>query len=306
MSVEKSKDPSVLNSQFSSFSVRIGDIGIALRSQDRELKIGVKGAMKKFLVAESHPDVMVQAKFGDLSDENRGKKLFDSGSLWQLYQENGAYLFQFISPIFGSLPYKAARFNPDFTFGEVYLDYQFFKGERSINPLDYPLDELLIVNSLAQGRGVEIHACGILVSQSRGYLFVGQSGAGKTTMAKLWEDESGVQVLSDDRIILRKIGDTIWMYGTPWHGEAMLASPIRVPLGRIYFLEKGEKNELFSLKPPNSITRLFACSFPTFYNRNALNFTLSFLEELVKTVPAYELRFKPEKGVVGFIRDNKK
>jgi hypothetical protein len=306
MSIEKSADPSILDSQPSSFSVRIGDIGIALRSQDRELKIGVKGTMKKFLVVESHPDMMVQARFGDLSDENRGKKLFDSGSLWQLYQENGSCLFQFTSPTFGSHPYKAARFNPDFTYGEVYLDSQFFKTERSIYPLDYPLDELLIVNSLARGRGVEIHACGILDSQSGGHLFVGQSTAGKTTMAKLWEAESGVEVLSDDRIILRKIGDTIWMYGTPWHGEAMLASPTRIPLGRIYFLEKGEKNGLFSLNPPNSITRLFACSFPPFHNRNAIDFTLTFLEEVVRTVPCCELRFKPEKSVVGFIRGNKK
>jgi hypothetical protein len=125
-------------------------------------------------------------------------------------------------------------------------------------------------------------------------------------MAKLWGDEPGIQVLSDDRIILREIGDTIWMYGTPWHGEAMLASPTRVPLRRIYFLEKGKRNELFSLKPPNSITRLFACSFPPFHNRDALNFTLAFFEEVVNTVPCYELRFTPDKSVVEFIRDKKK
>jgi hypothetical protein len=285
--------------------MRIGDIGIALRSQDRELKIGVKGAMEKFLVAECHPDVMVEAKFGDLSDETKGKKLFDSGSLWQLYQENGSYFFCFTSPVFDSHPYKAARFNPDFTYGEVDLDYQFFKSERSIYPLDYPLDELLIVNALAQGRGVEVHGCGILDSQSRGHLFVGQSSAGKTTMAKLWQDEPGVKVLSDDRIILRKIGDTIWMYGTPWHGEAVLACPTRGPLRRIYFLEKGKKNKLFSLKPPNSIARLFACSFPPFYNRNAIDFTLVFLEDVVRTVPCYEVMFKQEQSVVEFIQEER-
>ena len=51
-----------------------------------------------------------------------------------------------------------------------------------------------------------------------------------------------------------------------------------------------------------SITRLFACSFPPFYNPNALNFTLGFLEDVVKNVPCYELKFTPDKSVVEFIK----
>jgi hypothetical protein len=130
---------------------------------------------------------------------------------------------------------------------------------------------------------------------------VGQSTAGKTTIAKLWEDEPNSIVLSDDRIILRRMGSKIWMYGTPWHGEAMLASPSRAPLTAIYFLEKGETNELVAQKPSDSISRLFTCSFPPFYNRDALDFTLSFLEDVAKMVPCYELRFKPDKSVVELI-----
>ena len=73
-------------------------------------------------------------------------------------------------------------------------------------PLEYPLDELLLQGLLARGRGAEIHACGIADGSGRGLLFVGQSGAGKTTMARLWEGERGITVLSDDRIILRRVG----------------------------------------------------------------------------------------------------
>jgi hypothetical protein len=112
-------------------------------------------------------------------------------------------------------------------------------------------------------------------------------------------------VLSDDRIILRKTEDRIWIYGTPWHGESMLASEANAPLSRVYFLEKGLKNELIPQKSSDSISRLFTCSFPPFYNRDAIGFTLSFLEDVVKTIPCSELKFTPDKSVVEFIKEER-
>jgi len=297
---------SALRSHCSSLSLCIADITIALVSGDPKLRIGDEGVMKQFMTHDGEPDIEIKAKWDSLRRQSDGRKVFDSGALWQLYSDNGSYIFQFNSPALGELPYKVACFNRDFTEGEVSINRSYFGLGQYIYPLEYPLDELLLVNYLAQGRGVEIHACGAVDSLGRGYLFVGQSGAGKSTMAKMWEDEPGIIILSDDRIILRKFGNKIWMYGTPWHGEAMLASPARVPLKAIYFLEKGKKNELISEAATNSISRLFACSFPPFYNPDALNFALRFLEEAVKNVPTYELRFKPEKSAVEFIRDSKK
>src|SRR5215469_6722666 len=48
----------------------------------------------------------------------------------------------------------------------------------------------------------EVHACGVEDSDGRAYHFVGQSGAGKPTTARLWHKARGIHVLSDDRIIL--------------------------------------------------------------------------------------------------------
>jgi hypothetical protein len=293
---------SVLSPQYSSLLLRVADASIELLSSDSRLKLGLEGAMKRFVVEEGKPDIKVQARWDDLSRKNNGKLIFDSGELWKLYSENGSHCYRFTSPIMGAHPYKMATFTKEFDSGEVYLHESYFNQNQPIYPLEYPLDELIINNFLARGRGVEIHACGILNSHGQGYLFVGQSTAGKTTMAKLWEDESGVKVLSDDRIILRKKENKIWMHGTPWHGEAMLASEAKAQLSRIYLLEKGLKNALIPQKPSDSISRLFACSFPPFYNRDALDFILGFLEDVVKNVPCYELKFTPDKRVVEFIK----
>jgi hypothetical protein len=288
---------------FKQFFIRVADITLAVVGTDSALNIQCHSTIEKFLSYKSLPDVNIQVQWGDLSEKKlEGQRLFNSGSVWQLYQQTGSFLFSFTSPGFGPIPYKIANVNKNFSKSEVLINNKYFNKDHPIYPLEYPLDELLLINYLALGRGVEIHACGLVDSRGNGHLFVGQSTAGKTTMAKLWENESGITILSDDRIILRRMGNKIWMYGTPWHGEAILASPTRAPLTAVYFLGRGQKNELVAQKPSDSISRLFACSFPPFYNRDALDFTLAFLEDVVKKVPCSELKFTPDKSVVEFIK----
>jgi len=294
---------SVLSTQSSSLSLRIADITFTIVSVDPNLKLQIQGSTRNFIVPDGVPDFTIEARWDDLfTMEMRGEKIFESGAVWQLYQNKGKYTFYFHASNMGSIPYKMAEAKKDFTRCEVFLHRSYFDPDQAVDPLEYPLDELLFIHFLALGRGVEVHSCGLIDSLGRGHLFVGQSGAGKTTMARLWEDESGITVLSDDRIILRKVDGGLWMYGTPWHGDAILASPARAPLTRVYFLKRGRENELVPLRIAESTANLIACSFLPFYNRKALDFTLLFFEEIFKTVPGYELRFLPDKEVVEFIR----
>lgn len=76
---------------------------------------------------------------------------------------------------------------------------------RFIDPYFGPTMELLLMHYLAQERGVILHACGIVI-EDRGIPFLGESGAGKSTLARMWDQENGVDILSDDRIIVRKQG----------------------------------------------------------------------------------------------------
>ena len=82
---------------------------------------------------------------------------------------------------------------------------------------------------------------GLVDPEGRGHLFVGQSGAGKSTMARFWAGREGVRILSDDRIILRQIRGEIWMYGTPWHGEARHALPEKARLAGYIFCNRVRK-----------------------------------------------------------------
>ena len=294
---------SVLSTQSSSISLRIADITFTIVSVDPDLKLQIQGSTQNFIVRNGIPDFTIEARWGDLSlIKMRGEKIFESGAIWQLYQNKENHIFYFHASNMGSIPYKMAEAKKDFTRCEVLLHRLYFDPDQPMDPLEYPLDELLFIHFLALGRGAEIHSCGVIDSLGRGHLFVGQSEAGKTTMARLWENESSITVLSDDRIILRKVDGRLWMYGTPWHGDAVLASPARAPLTRVYFLKKGLKNELVPLRMAESSGNLISCSFLPFYDPKALDFTLLFFEEIFKNVSGYELRFLPDKRVVNFIK----
>jgi hypothetical protein len=130
---------------------------------------------------------------------------------------------------------------------------------------------------------------------------VGVSGAGKSTMAFQWE-HAGVQLLSDDRIILRQNQDGFQMYGTPWHGEGCFGQPGSARLQGVYFLEHAPENRLRRLSAREAVSRLLVCCFPPYYHSPSLSFTLELLENLTQAVSCFALGFVPDPGVVEFLR----
>jgi hypothetical protein len=136
----------------------------------------------------------------------------------------------------------------------------------------------------------------------KGILFVGHSGAGKSTMARLWRGGANVPILSDDRIIVRKKEGVFWMYGTPWHGEGEFASPSGCPVDAIYFLKHARENKVAKTGEIEAASKLLTCSFPPLWDERGMKFTLDFLSELSKGVPCRELGFLPDEGIVPFIR----
>jgi len=300
--IETYEDKTASGCAADTLTLRIGDVGVRIRSGDPDMKLRVNGAARSFLVADGAADIEVRSAWSKLGQPAHTSLVFDSGGLWRLSRELENYVFHLTSPMYGPLPYKQARFDPDFTRGEVLLEGSYFDSRDPVDALEYPLDELLMMNLLAHGRGVEVHACGLEDSDGQGYLFLGHSGAGKTTMARLWQKAGGVQVLSDDRVILRSWAGKTWMYGTPWHGEAKLALPARTPLRQIFFLRHGTSNEVVPLGGAEALARFLACTFVPFYSRAGLDFVLAFFQQLIESLPCAELRFVPEERAVELAR----
>lgn len=285
----------------SQLSYRIADISFGMTNNDG-LPMVLEPSLRAFAVAPSGSDVNVRVSLVDALSVPWRKPLFDSGGLWTLFAEDGGYRLNFLRSFPGETPYKSAWFDKDFCNGELSLSRHFFNTTTDSYPLEYPLDEVLMIHHLANGKGIEVHALGILDEAGNGHLFLGHSGAGKSTSARLWQSQKGIRILSDDRIILRRNSAEVWMYGTPWHGDAGIASPQSALLTHIYILEQWPSNELVPLSRSAATAEIFARSFVPRHSPEALNFALQFIEGLAQDLPCDTFRFLPRFSALEVIR----
>jgi hypothetical protein len=280
--------------------IRIADIAIGIRYADEALRRPLSATVSRFAVAPGNADVMITVDTMVSPLPPSGRLLFDSGAVWRAYDDAGGFRIDCSSDLLGELPYKVAFFDRELRAGHILVRPDAF--HETMHALDYPLDEVIVAHLLGRGRGVELHGCGIIDRDGRGQLFVGQSGAGKTTTARVWLSEGHYEIVSDDRVIVRFVDGAWRMFGTPWHGEAELSSPLSAPLGAIHLLVQASRTELVSLPPAHAAAALFGCTFPPFYDAAAVAFTLECLERIVREIPVRALRFRPDRSVIDCIR----
>ena len=285
-------------------AVEIGGFSFGLRGES-EMRLALDREHIPFVLRQSSRgscDIEIDVNWADELEAPKTSPLFESGGLWASYPVTGGHQFYFSTPSLGTSPYKAAWFGEEFERGHILLNRRYLADAEDVFPLEYPIDELIMTHRLARGQGVEVHAVGLVDRDGRGYLFLGHSGAGKSTTARLWRPEAGVQLLSDDRIILRKHDGEFWMYGTPWHGDAGIASPGRARLTSLFILEQALENKSVPLKPSQAVAELFARSFAPHYIGEGLQFTLEFLEEVAERIPCSIFQFLPDSSAVEAIR----
>ncbi|HYL86031.1 MAG TPA: AAA family ATPase [Candidatus Angelobacter sp.] len=276
---------------------RIGDISFGVSSA-KDLRLALDPGLLEFACVSRNSDVEVFAEWAKELQMPAGTPAFQSGGLWSAFEEDGGTAFYFHTSYLGEAPYKRAWFNREYTKGRVQLLKRYFDTKLPVYPLEYPLDELLMIHRIARGEGAEVHACGLVTADGKGRLFVGHSGAGKSTTSRLWLRQPGAQVLSDDRIILRIQGGRALMYGTPWHGDAGLAAQSSAPVNQIFLLEHGMQNEIVPLEPGRAAAELFARTFGPHHSPSGLAQTLAFLEELTALVPVASFCFKPDASAI--------
>ena len=279
----------------------IGGLTLVARTDEEGISFAADGARGLFVhPVPEPPDIELEVGWSADWSQPSGETLFRSGSLWTAYRHQDHDIeYRFVSPAYGTEPYKRAVFEPRFNRGRIELNSQVLLG-RQHDPLEYPLDELALVGALAAGLGLQAHASCAIDDRGRGLLFVGASGAGKSTMARYWQ-RIGATILSDDRVIVRPAPAGFALHGTPWHGEERLADPGAAPLAAVFFLDKGASHRLEDLSAADAVARLLAASFVPPFVPSAIDFALGFLGELVRAVPCRRLVFALNDDVVDFV-----
>ena len=272
----------------------IGGITIDLGWKGRQRDLETPPAYQPF-AGNQRPDLCLELRLG-FPDLQLGDKIFDSAPVWSLHR-NGSGL--------------AIKINHDFADTERLLTLPgdqkparlYFAGPDGnfLDPFFGPTMELLMINYLARGNGVIIHACGI-DCDGTGILFAGESGAGKSTLANLWDRTDRAAVLSDDRTLVRSMDGELRMFGTPWHGEAQFGAARGIRLKYIFFLHHGQKNQIQPLTIRESVQKLLQCSFPPYWDTAGMQFSMQLFEEIAVRVPCQQLAFEPDGRVIDFVK----
>ena len=137
-----------------------------------------------------------------------------------------------------------------------------------------------------------MHASSVLVD-GKVMIFTGVSGAGKTTMARLWRSNGGT-LLNDERSLIHPRQGSITAGASPWHGEDNEVNPGTGPLAGIFFLKQASENALRPMPVAESLPRMLTTSFIPVFIPGGPERTLDACATILEAVPAYELSFTPD------------
>ncbi len=211
-----------------------------------------------------------------------------SNEIWELWRDQEGQ-FIFVNPMQALL--RKVVINPDFTQGDLFGDFS-VGGEALAYPLPQDLEIVFFANWLGKFGDLILHASGIAVD-GKGYAFVGPSGVGKSTLAGRLSQRAGVTVLGEDQLILRRMGNCFWLFGTPWHENSSMRAPIGVPLEKIFLLDKKDEDTLSEATPMQGVTRLLQTAFIPYYRAELIQTFLERLDTLAAEVPIYHFSYLP-------------
>lgn len=142
---------------------------------------------------------------------------------------------------------------------------------------------------------LQIHAS-VTMKDGKGYLFLGNSGTGKSTHSQLWINNiEGCSLLNDDNPVIRIGSDGVArVYGSPWSGKTPCYHNLNVPIGAIVRLRQAKQNVIKRLSMVDAYASIYM-SFTgiKFFKKMADGYHAT-NNQLISSVPFYELECLPD------------
>jgi len=244
----------------------------------------------KFVSPTGEPESnsVLRLRFADAPDYDTHQLLTPicRNEIWELWLDPaGKYVFT--QP--GQVPQRWIVIAPDFTTGFIYGDFSAL-AHSSFYPLEY-LDIVIYSNWLALRGDLILHASGI-AWQDKAFVFIGHSGAGKSTLVSDLSALPKVTVLGEDQLVLRKIDQKFFVYGTPWHENPDRCDPRGVPLSKIFFLDRGAKQTLTPLSGFDASVRIMTTAFVPYYFPERVQAIMDTLSKLPTQTRAFVLAYQ--------------
>ena len=161
-----------------------------------------------------------------------------------LIDENYIQIQKSLGKVVGRIDYNMHESN-------IYI----LAGENVYN-LEYLLTEYVIVYFLSNVLQITLmHGSSIFYKKSA-IIFSAASGTGKSTHTKLWLKNTLAVHINDDKNLILRDGNELFLCGNPWSGKHFLDNNITAPLRAVVYIERNETNKIEKIDELESLKRL--------------------------------------------------
>ncbi|MHC8949292.1 hypothetical protein [Sphingobacterium hungaricum] len=212
------------------------------------------------------------------------------GDRFRFYETEDTYVTQVMSESSNESWWMIS--SKDFSSSKIYAIRSELEGNSILG--------WLIMVTFAQAsllhQTILIHAS-VIEKDGHGYAFLGKSGTGKSTHARLWmENIENAKLLNDDNPAIRILENgEVFIYGTPWSGKTPCYKNKGVPVKAIIRLKQAPYNEMIWKTGREAIIALLPSSSSIRWNRNLFDQMLNSLEEIIKNIPVGQLSCLPDR-----------
>ena len=176
-------------------------------------------------------------------------------------------------------------------------------------PTDLRLQKFALNNALmvlyamaTAGFGTALFHSAVVSYKGRGYMFLGKSGTGKSTHARLWlEYVAGAELMNDDNPVVRFYDDVggkpgAVVYGSPWSGKTPCYRNVQAPVGGIVLLSQASYNKIVRLRGVQAYAALVTSISGKRWDRSLADGLHATENSLAKCVPVWHLECLPDEA----------
>lgn len=163
--------------------------------------------------------------------------------------------------------------------------------------IDQPVELLLtfLYSRLAYtAQAAFVHASLAEVPGLGGVMFVGRSGIGKTTQARLWERHQGATIINGDKVFLTLEDGCVWAHGSPWCGSSPYRLNRSTPLRGIVVLDQASENRIRRLSDLEIMAQYVPHIFLPMWDEHLLDRVMDAIGEMMPLVPVFRLECRPD------------
>jgi len=142
---------------------------------------------------------------------------------------------------------------------------------------------------------LEMHSS-VVMHEGKGFMFLGKSGAGKSTHSRMWmENIPGCVLLNDDNPIIRiSANGEVRVYGSPWSGKTRCYKNISAPVAGLASIVQAPGNAIKKLSPVEAYVILSASVSGFRADKKMSDGLFETMEKLISSVGFYELQCLPD------------